>query len=563
MLKLRKNKAKQSPELAKTTVCAISIGLTGCVVDNSSNAFPLLKSWDARVPELVSLFDAVKVNRSVAEERMTLADGTRYSLTGVYFADRVMITARDTTLSDRMTEALLESRSMLKGLLERAVDFCFEVDEKKVFRFVSPSQALGQQLEGWIGRSADDIFWSGGKVPSRNPFSTKKIQTFNAVQIDFGQNKQNEQNVRGEKYWVSFKVEPVLSPEGKVIGVRGVCRDVSEQVAIDRQTRMDNLRLSVQQRIIEMINETDTAESLLDSAANELLDVLRADLVWSVIKFPEGLVPAAICGESAIVPDIDETWKKLAISPDPVLQVQDGANSHLAVRLEEGGMGIGMFVICRDTNQYPWAEHEKSLLADITGSLAAAFGKAQLINKLQRLSSQDELTGIMNRRAFVESVERRLRHQCRSGQSGCLLFVDLDHFKEVNDSLGHKAGDNAIKMVADTMQALVRSCDFVGRYGGDEFVLWLEDISPPDAALKAKALIDSMPAIREKIGAGHLKLSASVGVCPSIPGLDLKFAGLAERADAALYEVKSAGRSNVAIASAPSEPQRVMAGGTV
>lgn len=539
------------------------------MVDNSSNAFPLLKSWEAQVPELVSLFDAVKMNRTVAEERMTLSDGTRYSLTGVYFADRVMITARDTTLSDRMTEALLESRSMLKSLLERAVDFCFEVDEKKVFRFVSPNQAFGQHLEGWIGRSADDIFWRGGKVPSRNPFSTKKIQTFNAVQIDFGQHEQSNQNEpnkqieQGEKYWVSFKVEPVLSPKGKVVGVRGVCRDVSEQVAIDRQTRMDNLRLSVQQRIVEMINETDTAETLLDSASNELLDVLRADLVWSVIKFPEGLVPAAICGESAIVPDIDEIWKKLAISPDPVLQVQDGANNHLAVRLEEGGMGIGMFVICRDTNLYPWAEHEKSLLEDITGSLAAAFGKAQLINKLQRLSSLDELTSIMNRRAFVESVERRLRHQCRSGQSGCLLFVDLDHFKEVNDTLGHKAGDNAIKMVADTMQALVRSCDFVGRYGGDEFVLWLEDISPPDAALKAKALIDAMPAIREKIGASHLKLSASVGVCPSIPGLDLKFAGLAERADAALYEVKSAGRSNVSIASAGSAPQKILAGGTV
>ncbi len=552
MLKFRKNNHNLSPTLAKSTVCAISVGLSGRVVDNSSNAFPLLKSWEAQNSELVSLYDAVKLNRSVAEERMTLPDGTRYSLTGVYFADRVMITARDTTMSDRMTEALLESRGMFKGLLDRAVDFCFEVDENRAFRFVSPDQAFGQKLESWIGRSADDIFWQNAKVPSRNPFASKKAHTFDEVHVDFG---------LGEKYWVSFSVEPVHSRDNKIKGVRGVCRDVSAQVAADRQTRLDNLRMSIQQRIVSLINTTETSESLLDSASTELMDVLRADLVWSVVKFPEGLVPAAICGEAAVKPNIEEIWKKLALAADPIIQVEDEGRSHLAVRLEEAGSGIGMFVICRDTTVYPWAEHEKSLLADITGSLAAAFGKAQLINKLQRLSSLDELSGIMNRRAFVESVERRLRHQCRSGQSGCLLFVDLDHFKQVNDTLGHKAGDVAIKMVAQKMQTLVRSCDFVGRYGGDEFVLWLEDISPADAALKARALIDAMPKIREEIGAEHLELSASVGVCSSTPGSDLNFAGLAERADAALYEVKKAGRSNVAIAPEIGEPQKVMAGG--
>ena len=552
MLKFRKKDRTLSPALAKSSVCAISVGLSGSVVDNSSNAFPLLKSWEAQNSELVSLFEAVKLNRSVAEERMTLPDGTRYSLTGIYFADRVMIAARDTTMSDRMTEALLESRGMFKGLLDRAVDFCFEVDENKAVRFVSPDQAFGQKLESWIGRSADDIFWQNDKVPSRNPFASKKIHTFDEVQVDFG---------FGEKYWVSFTVEPVYSDDKNFKGVRGVCRDVSAQVAADRQTRRDNLRLSVQQRIVSLINTTETSESLLDSASTELMDVLRADLVWSVVKFPEGLVPAAICGEASVKPNIEEIWKKLALAAEPIIQVEDEGRSHLAVRLEEAGSGIGMFVICRDTTVYPWAEHEKSLLADISGSLAAAFGKAQLINKLQRLSSLDELTGIMNRRAFVESVERRLRHQCRSGQSGCLLFIDLDHFKQVNDTLGHKAGDIAIKMVAQKMRTLVRSCDYVGRYGGDEFVLWLEDISPADAVLKARALIDAMPNIREEIGAGKLNLSASVGVCSSTPGLDLSFSGMAERADAALYEVKKAGRSNVAIAPELSEPQHVMVGG--
>lgn len=550
MLNFFKSSSAAQASLADSASCAVTISPDNQINDQSGSAEPLVTAWQSGTSELITVVDEARQSGPVAEARWILPRGARYSLTAVRQGKDIMLVARDTTVADKMTQALLDSRSLFKGLLDRAVDLSFEVDSNRVFTFLSPSNAFGLGLDNWLGRRSDEFFWCDGQLPARNPFSARSDATYDSVAVDLGD---------GKKRWVSFSVEPVF--DGEVfMGVRGVCRDVSNQVEDGRQTRMDNVRLALQQRIVSLLNTAHTAEELLDSASTELLEVLRAEQVWAVVKHPEGLVPAAVCGDSTFLPNIEQLWEDLENMENPIAEISDGDMPHLAVRLEEAGKTIGMLVMCRDTQMFPWSEQERTLLSDIIASLAAAFGKAQLINRLERLSSLDELTGIMNRRAFVEAVERRLRHQCRSGQSGCLLFIDLDHFKEVNDTLGHKAGDNAIKLVADTMQTLVRACDIVGRYGGDEFVIWVEDIQPADAALKARILIDAMPGIREKIGGDQLKLSASVGVCPSVPGIDLSFAHMSERADAALYEVKKAGKSNVALAEAPSTEQRLARG---
>jgi diguanylate cyclase (GGDEF)-like protein len=428
---------------------------------------------------------------------------------------------------------------MFKGLLDRAVDLSFEVDSNRRIQFLSPMDAFNSNMEPWIGRCVDDLFWPDGNAPARNPFTLKTQTSIDAIQVSV---------IKGALSWFSFVIDPWFDDSGIFQGVRGTCRDVTERIKEARQTRLDNLRLGLQQRITELLITAETSEELLDSASNELIEILRADLAWSVVKYDQGLVPLAICGDSEVVPNIDLIWRSWATESGLVVEVPDRERNHLAIRLEKLGIGHGMIVISRDTKLFPWSEQEKVLMNDVTSSLTAAFSKAQLINKLTRLSTMDELTGLSNRRAFIDQVERRLQQQCRSGHSGCLLFIDLDHFKEINDTLGHRAGDQAIRLVGETLQAIVRASDYAGRYGGDEFVVWLEDISAADAAVKARFIIDAMPGIRDKIGGKGLRLSASVGVCASIPEVDLNFASMAEWADAALYEVKNAGRGSVAIA---------------
>lgn len=519
-------------------MAAVLIDSKDRIADWSPNGTVLTDAWRASRTEIQDIVSKVRELGLPMQARMALPNGCHYWLTATPHAGGVLITGHDTTLNDHMTEALLESRTMFKGLLDRAVDLSFEVDSRRRIQFLSPMNAFNSNMEPWIGRCVDELFWPDGNAPARDPFSSKTQVSIDAVKVSV---------IAGEASWFSFVVDPWFDADGVFQGVRGTCRDVTDRIKESHQTKLDNLRLGLQQRITELLITAETSEELLDSASNELIEILRADLAWSVVKYDQGLVPVAICGYSDVIPDIDLVWRTLAITADVVAEVPDRGRNHLAIRLENSGIGHGMIVVSRDTALFPWSDQEKVLMHDVTSSLTAAFAKAQLINKLTRLSATDELTGLLNRRAFVDQIERRLQQQCRSGQSGCLMFIDLDHFKEINDTLGHHAGDHAIRLVGDTLKTIIRASDYAGRYGGDEFVVWLEDITAADAAVKARSVIDAMPGIREKIGAGALRLSASIGVCASMPGLDLKFKTMAERADSALYDVKNSGRNNVAI----------------
>ena len=527
--------------VSRSTSCAILLDAEGGIVDKSTTAGPLQKIWECAPPALVAAVESVRRDLTPLEQAVKNVSGQKMWVTIAPQGQHMLLVARDTELVEKMAEALLESRILLKGLLDSAVDLSFEVDPNGIFRFVSPANAFGQQADKWNGKPASEIFWPGGNVPARNPFLTTEKQTFESITIEIEHDR---------KRHVAMMVEPSPAPEGTGAGVRGTCRDITARIEKERITRGDHLRIGVQQRITKILNGSEKAQELLELASRELIDVLRADLVWSVMKYENGLVPVALCGERTDVLDLEAIWRELALSSGGAHQVKGGGREYLALRLERGGHGIGMVIVGRDTAVSPWSEQEKKLLDDVGDVLTAAFSKAELIDRLYRLSGKDELTDLLNRRAFREVVERRLKHQCRTKHAGCLVFIDLDNFKEVNDTLGHKAGDEAIQLVAEKMQGIIRASDYAGRFGGDEFVLWIEDADEDTAARKAQALLDYMPEVRAKIGNPELRLAASAGICRSRPGKDLLLAELADRADAALYEVKKSGKNSIAYAAA-------------
>jgi diguanylate cyclase (GGDEF)-like protein len=162
--------------------------------------------------------------------------------------------------------------------------------------------------------------------------------------------------------------------------------------------------------------------------------------------------------------------------------------------------------------------------------------------RLEHLAHHDPLTGLPNRLLFKDHLRRKLSQAQRAQTQLALLFIDLDRFKEVNDSLGHLVGDELLVCVADRLQAILRGGDLLARLGGDEFVCVLscEDANL-DAPQVAQKLLDTVVQAMQLQG-HEVQLSASVGIS-IYPGDGLSVDELAGAADAAMYEAKRAGRN--------------------
>ncbi len=168
----------------------------------------------------------------------------------------------------------------------------------------------------------------------------------------------------------------------------------------------------------------------------------------------------------------------------------------------------------------------------------------KLTNELAQLATLDALTGLRNRRSFFELAEREWTRAMRSNAPLSAVMVDVDHFKQINDSLGHAAGDAVLSAVARRCQEELRSIDVIGRYGGDELVCLLPDSTTVDALAVAERLRTAVSESAVEIGPGEVRVAVSVGVATSTAGC-ASLGTLLGQADAALYQAKQRGRDQV------------------
>jgi diguanylate cyclase (GGDEF)-like protein len=160
--------------------------------------------------------------------------------------------------------------------------------------------------------------------------------------------------------------------------------------------------------------------------------------------------------------------------------------------------------------------------------------------RISHLARYDELTALPNRLNFRDEIERLLAVPHDAVQLSALLFVDLDQFKQVNDTLGHPCGDELLCAVADRLRNMLRPEDFVARFGGDEFVVFQQNIrSNEEAAALARRIVDHLSE-RYQIGNHLVEIGASVGIAMTAPGVSADT--LLKNADMALYRAKADGR---------------------
>lgn len=193
-----------------------------------------------------------------------------------------------------------------------------------------------------------------------------------------------------------------------------------------------------------------------------------------------------------------------------------------------------------------WVVAQATLVRDAAGTPLHVLGQMQDVTerreyeaRLRHLADHDALTGLLNRRAFEEALDAHVARVRRYGAAGALLLLDLDGFKDVNDTHGHHAGDALLVRVADTLGVRLRETDVLARLGGDEFAVLLPMESAQAAELVARALVDVVRGLDADV-------TASVGVAVVADG-DVTAEGLMIDADRAMYAAKGAGRDGVRI----------------
>ena len=366
----------------------------------------------------------------------------------------------------------------------------------------------------------------------------------------------------GARKWLASTKAPLRDDNGEVFGLMGIARDVTEHI-------LANELREGQAQILEMIAKGAPLPAVLDRLARLveshlgdvfgsilLLDedrihlrcVAAPSLAETYVKAIEGIPigpNAGSCGAAAyrrepvVVADIaqDPLWSDLRD-----LVAAHGYRSCWATPiLSSHGEALGVLAMHSMSARTP-AEFETRLI-DVAAHIAGiAIKHKRAEDHIQFMATHDALTGLPNRALIKDRFAQAAARARQNGTWATAAFVDLDKFKSINDTLGHSAGDELLKVVAKRMIACVKSTDTVARHGGDEFVILLADY-PKNADTLAATLqrIHAAVSAPVHLNGQTLSVTCSLGVA-NYPDDGTDVETLLAKADAAMYRAKEAGR---------------------
>jgi diguanylate cyclase (GGDEF)-like protein len=254
--------------------------------------------------------------------------------------------------------------------------------------------------------------------------------------------------------------------------------------------------------------------------------------------------------QEEIISDLDLHCERLAKHPEAIIQDSDDETYSGEETLPTAVVPlifherlIGALQITAADQTRVWGENEILLLRTVANQAAVAVNHARMFTQIQQQALTDALTGCYNRRSFEMQFDREMLMAKRNHQPLSLIMLDLDRFKQLNDSVGHDAGDAALRKLADCFKQELRGVDSATRFGGDEFALILPQAYPEGAKIVAERLRVRIEGIHVP---GFGKLSASMGIA-TFPSHGESRTDLVVAADAALYNAKRSGRNRVCV----------------
>lgn len=424
-----------------------------------------------------------------------------------------------------METRLRESERWFSATLRCVADAVIATDEEERVKFMNPQaeEALGWNMEEILGRKISEVLVlqnARTHAAEDNPL-TRALQGNMVIGIEFGTLLVSR---NGQQFPIDDSAAPIRDDNGHVLGAVMAFRNVGDRVELERELRQreEHFRKAFDfapggMALISMdgafLQTNEALCAMLGYTHEELLNHSHADLTF----------PADITSEKTLLTD-------LLAGENPSVQFEKR--------------------YVRKNGETLWVLASVSLLMQGEMPMCYLYQIHNLTERkhseyqLSRLAHFDTLTGLANRARLAEEADDQILIAKRQASGLAVVFMDVDHFKQVNDSLGHEAGDQLLQEVGARLKAAVRETDCVSRFGGDEFVLLLPNITSPEDVSAVTSKILSEIARPIALGAQSVSIGASMGVSlyPE-DGTDTKT--LLRCADSALYHAKEQGRHNV------------------
>jgi diguanylate cyclase (GGDEF)-like protein len=439
-----------------------------------------------------------------------------------------------------LRRALIDSRERWRDLVTIAADLAYETDAQGRFVFVMPAIALGWPAASLVGAPAEDLL-AGGTADGFNPFRiTEPVRRRRAWfrQAD------------GSPIMLAVSAMPLPGVEARSPGTRGIGVDWT---ALDEHAGRIAAALrrgEVLDHILRCTGKEVLAPRMMQAALDALVNALGAEGAAVIDLLGAGgaaLMHRAGLGGDEVSPEAisllsPETRAADGAAPSgrPVLvaacNTRFGAHTGLALWRSQGG---------RD-----WDRDDRLLMNSATNLIRMVLEHEAIQHEMVLQARTDPLTGLLNRRAFLDEMARHIDRLDREEQTGTLLFADLDCFKPVNDRLGHEIGDQVLLQTAHTLRDAVRPSDLAARLGGDEFALWIDGADHLTTAERAENLCCDVPdRLHTIVGDECPCPTISIGIATRAAGSGEAIDHLLRRADLAMYEAKRTGRGHWRVAS--------------
>jgi diguanylate cyclase (GGDEF)-like protein/PAS domain S-box-containing protein len=417
--------------------------------------------------------------------------------------------------------------------------------------------------------------------------------------------------------WFLGRANPVRDAKGEVVKWFGTCTDIEsqkqnqqvlEQQILERTTQLADTNALLQEEMLEkdfarreldqqnermMEDLTKRSEratmlakmgELLQNCAS-LEEVFAAALGFAPRIFPVVRGAMALLNASRNLGEVIGSWAEcqlpvmefeatecwalrtghphLVAAGDltaPCAHAAGVKHTYLCIPILAQGETLGILHLQATDDVPQMNASELSFKTTFAAQVGLSIANIRLREALRTQSVRDALTGLYNRRYLEETLEREMRRAARAEQSLGILMIDLDHFKNFNDTYGHDAGDVVLRETGASLTKGIRAEDFVCRFGGEEFVVILPTADPETSRMRAERLRTKMRELTIMYQGKSLGMvTISVGVA-AFPAHGTSPKELMAAADAALYEAKRGGRDKVVVASAPVMDEAAMPG---